>query len=111
MTVTTRATPEATGLETLLSERVPGRPLQGPFYSDPGIFELDLAAVWARTWLFVATEAEIRESGDYVTVDVGRYSVIVVRDDDEDVRALLNVCRHRGARVLNDRSGSVGNIV
>ena len=35
-------------------------------------------------WLFVATEAEIPEPGDYVTVDIGRYSVIIVRDDDED---------------------------
>ena len=53
----------------------------------------------------------MREPGDYVTVDVGPYSVIVVRDDDEQVRALHNVCRHRGARVLTERSGSVGNIV
>ena len=111
MSVTTRTTPEAADLDTLLLQRVPGRPLEGAFYTDPAIFELDLAAVWARTWLFVATEAEIREPGDYVTVDVGRYSVIILRDDDEEVRALLNVCRHRGARILNDRSGSVGNIV
>ena len=58
-----------------------------------------------------ATEAEVREPGDFVTVDIGPYSVIVLRDDDEEVRALHNVCRHRGARLLTDRAGSVGNIV
>src|SRR4051794_32121909 len=72
---------------------------------------MDVHAVWARTWLFVAVEAEVREAGDYVTVDVGPYSVIVVRDDDEIVNAFLNVCRHRGARILDERAGSVGNIV
>ena len=46
-----------------------------------------------------------------MTVDIGPYSVIVVRDDDEQVSALHNVCRHRGSRVLTEPSGSVGNIV
>ena len=53
----------------------------------------------------------MREPGDFFTVDVGPYSVIVLRDDDEDVRALHNVCRHRGSRLLTDRAGSIGNIV
>ncbi len=95
----------------LLDARVPGRPLAQPFYTSPEIFELDLAAVFGRSWIFVANEAEIREPGDFVTVEIGAWSVIVVRDDDEQVRAWHNVCRHRGARVLTDRVGSVGNIV
>ena len=65
----------------------------------------------AEHWLFVAAEAEIPEAGDYVTVDVGPYSVIIVRDDDEEVRAFHNVCRHRGSRMLEGACGSVGNIV
>jgi len=111
MTITARPASDAVDVATLLARRTPGRPLEGPFYTDPGIFDLDLAAVWARTWLFVASEAEVREPGDFVTVDVGPYSVIVVRDDDETVRALLNVCRHRGTQVLTERCGSVGNLV
>jgi len=100
-----------TDLAGLVARRTPGLTLEGPFYTDPAVYAADLDAVWGRTWLFVATEAEVREPGDYVTVDVGPRSVVVVRDDDEQVRALLNVCRHRGARLLEDRSGSVGNIV
>ena len=100
-----------TDLAGLVASRTPGLTLEAPFYTDPDVFAIDLEAVWARTWLFVATEAEVREPGDYVTVDVGPRSVVIVRDDDEQVQALLNVCRHRGARLLDDRSGSVGNIV
>ena len=55
----------------------PGYPLAGPLYTSPAVFDLDVAAVFARTWLFVATEAEVREPGDFVTVDIGPYSVIV----------------------------------
>ena len=113
MTSTTLPAPATAAPDwaALVGRRTPGHPLEGPFYTSPAVFDLDVAAVLARTWLFVATEAEVREPGDFVTVDVGPYSVIVLRDDDEVVRALHNVCRHRGARVLSERSGSVGNIV
>ena len=83
-----------------------GRRLEAPFYTDREFFDLDLAAIFARHWLFVAHDAEIPEPGDYSTVEIGPYSVIVVRDDDEDARAFHNVCRHRGARIL-DGAGSV----
>lgn len=95
----------------LLADRIPGRPLASRFYTSREIFELDLSAIFGRSWIFVANEAEIPEPGDYVTVEVGTWSVIIVRDDDEQVRAWHNVCRHRGARILNDATGSVGNIV
>ena len=61
--------------------------------------------------MFVANEAEIREPGDYITIDIGPTSVILVRDDDGSVGAFRNVCRHRGARLLSQPRGSVGNLV
>ncbi|WP_406452471.1 aromatic ring-hydroxylating dioxygenase subunit alpha [Streptomyces sp. NBC_01622] len=95
----------------LVARRPAGQSLEAPFYVGEEFFDLDIEAVFARSWLFVAAEAELPEPGDYVTVDLGSYSVLVVRDDDEDVRAFHNVCRHRGARILNEERGSVGNIV
>lgn len=98
-------------LGALVARREPGRPLESPFYTSPAVFDADVAGVLAHTWLFVACEAELREPGDFLTVEVGTCSVIVLRDDDEVVRAFHNVCRHRGARILTERAGSVGNIV
>ncbi|MEV0480849.1 aromatic ring-hydroxylating dioxygenase subunit alpha [Streptomyces sp. NPDC050508] len=103
-----QATPD---VDDLVARRPSGQSLEAPFYVGQEFFDLDIEAVFARSWLFVAAEAELPEPGDYVTVDIGSYSVIVVRDDEEDVRAFHNVCRHRGARVLNEERGSVGNIV
>ncbi len=111
MTSTTLPAAAGPDLAALVERRDPGFSLEGPFYTSPAVFDVDLTAVLARTWLFVATEAELREPGDFVTVEVGSFSVIVLRDDDEVVRALHNVCRHRGARILEERAGSVGNIV
>lgn len=95
----------------LLERRVLGHSLEAPFYLDRDVFDLDVRAIFAGHWIFVASEPELPEPGDFVTVDLGPYSVIVVRDDDGAVRALHNVCRHRGARVLTEPRGSVGNLV
>ncbi len=108
---TATATLDRPGIAALLAGRVPGRPLESPFYTSREVFDLDLSAVFGRSWIFAATEAEIPEPGDYVTVEVGTWSVIIVRDDDEQVRAWHNVCRHRGARILDEPAGSVGTIV
>ncbi|MDI3406409.1 aromatic ring-hydroxylating oxygenase subunit alpha [Streptomyces cavernicola] len=100
-----------TRVAALVARRAPGHSLEAPFYVSEAFHDLDVKAVFARSWIFAATEAEVPEPGDYVTVAVGPYSVIVVRDDEEEVRAFHNVCRHRGARILNEERGSVGNIV
>lgn len=97
--------------DSLARNRVPGLALEAPFYTSPEIFDHDLEAVFATSWIFVASTAELPEPGDYITIDIGRSSVIVIRDDEEEVRAHHNVCRHRGARLLPDARGSVGNIV
>ncbi|WP_079152464.1 aromatic ring-hydroxylating oxygenase subunit alpha [Streptomyces sp. RTd22] len=94
-----------------VARRAVGHSLEGPFYTDRDFYGLDLAAIFTRQWLFVAVDAEIPGPGDYTTVDIGPYPVIVLRDDEGNPRAFHNVCRHRGARLLEDRSGSVGNLV
>ena len=95
----------------LLDSRLPGRSLPGACYTDADLHELDLRLLWHRQWVFVGSVAEIHEAGDYLTVELGVVSVIVLRDDDEEVRAFRNVCRHRGARLLTETRGTVGNLV
>ena len=111
MTMTAGSSTVTDDLAGLVARRRPGYALEAPFYVSRQVFDADISHVFARSWIFVTTEAEIRQPGDFVTIDVGPYSVIVVRDDDGQVRALHNVCRHRGSRVLVDQKGSVGNLV
>jgi glycine betaine catabolism A len=98
-------------LMTVINGRVPEYSLEAPFYTSQDVFDLDMSAIFTKHWLFVAAEAELPEPGDFVTVEVGPSSVIIVRDDDEEVRAFHNVCRHRGSRILDEERGSVGNLV
>jgi Rieske 2Fe-2S family protein len=75
-------------------------------YTDPGVLDRELRAFFARRWMLVGRGSEMPEPGDFVTADVAGESVIVVRQLDGSVRAMLNVCRHRGARILLEGRGS-----
>lgn len=100
-----------TPLSALLRRRAPGYSLEAPFYTSPDIFEADMAAIFGRHWIFVGVEPDVPEPGDVMVVDVGRNSVLIVRDDEGGVRAYHNVCRHRGARLVDAPKGTVGNLV
>lgn len=89
----------------------PGGPLVGDFYTSNQVFDHDLEVIFGRHWFFATTEAHVREAGDYITLDFGPISLLVLRDDDEQVQAFHNVCRHRGAKILSDEQGVVGNLV
>ncbi|WP_159613201.1 SRPBCC family protein [Glutamicibacter sp. JC586] len=95
----------------LFAQRRKGFSLEAPFYTDPAIFKVEMEAIFGTHWLFAASIAEVPEPGDYVTLDYGPHSLIVLRTDDGGVNVLHNVCRHRGARVLTAASGSTGNVV
>jgi Rieske 2Fe-2S family protein len=98
-------------LPALLARRRPGYTLEAPFYTDPEIFEADLEHIFSRHWIYVGVEPDIPEPGDFMTVEIGRASLLLVRDEENAVRAFHNVCRHRGARLLSERKGMVGNLV
>ena len=92
----------------LLDSRRPGFALPSGFFTDETLYAAELDAIFARHWLFVASEPEIPEGGDYRTYQVGRYPIFILRQDDGSIAAFHNTCRHRGARVLQQPSGVVG---
>src|SRR5689334_19464123 len=98
-------------IHSLIAARKPGHSLPGPFYTSQAVFDLDVSLIFGRSWIFAAVEPEIPEPGDYVTVDIGPASVIIIRDDALGIRAYHNVCRHRGSRLVTERRGFVGNLV
>src|SRR3546814_12789062 len=96
---------------SLVERRPHGRALEAPFYTSREIFEIDMKLIFGQHWVYVAVESEIPEPGDYVTIDLHKNSIVLVRDDNGDVQAFHNVCRHRGSRLCNEHTGQVGNLV
>ncbi len=101
----------ASPLLGLVQRRRPGYSLDAPFYTSPAIFELDLEIIFGRHWIYVGVEPDVPEPGDTMVVEIGRYSILVLRDDEMEIRAFHNVCRHRGARLVHEPKSSVGRLV
>lgn len=95
----------------LLARRRPGYSLEAPFYLSDTILQADIEHIFGKHWIFVAVEPQLPEAGDYITVDFGTNSILIVRDDDMQIQAFHNVCRHRGSRLCASQQGAVGNIV
>ena len=55
-----------------------------------------------RAWVFAGAEAELPEPGDMKPIEIGGAPLIILRDQDGAIRALHNVCRHRGAKLVTE---------
>ena len=75
-------------------------------YIDPGRLRLEQDLVFRRAPLLACMSADVKNPGDYVTLDVDDVPVLVVRGGDGEVRAFRNVCRHRGACVADGRGNA-----
>src|SRR6202012_2703843 len=95
-------------IAALLDSHRPGFALPGSFFTDDALYAAELDGIFARHWLFVASEPEIPEGGDYRTYPIGPYPVFILRQDAGSIVAFHNTCRHRGARVLQQAAGVVG---
>jgi Rieske 2Fe-2S family protein len=69
-------------------------------YHDPGVLAYELEEWFAKGWIFVGREEEIELPGQYFLAKLCGENLIIVRDNDRTVRAFFNVCRHRGATLL-----------
>ena len=98
-------------IRSLINNRRKGHTLPAPFYLSKEFHDLDIAEIFSKHWIYVAIEPDIAEPGDYIRVEVGHNSVIIVRDDAMQIKAFHNVCRHRGSQLCDEQKGSVGNIV
>jgi choline monooxygenase len=76
-----------------------GRTIPFDWYSDPAVARLEQDRIFRRSWQYAGRAEQVAEAGSFLTCDLGGIPIVVVRGKDEELRALLNVCRHRGSLV------------
>ncbi|MDH3632322.1 MAG: aromatic ring-hydroxylating dioxygenase subunit alpha [Gammaproteobacteria bacterium] len=77
-------------------------------YNSDELTQLEMEQVFLRNWMFVGHVSDIPNSGDYQCFAMANERAVVVRDQDGQVRAFHNVCRHRASRVVGDDKGHCG---
>ena len=78
--------------------------------TSPEYFEIEREKIFKKSWLNVGRVDDIPERGDYMVKDLAilQTSLIIVNGQDGDIRALHNVCLHRGNQVASDCGNAVG---
>jgi phenylpropionate dioxygenase-like ring-hydroxylating dioxygenase large terminal subunit len=69
------------------------------WYADPDVLRLEQERVFRRCWQYAARAEQVAEPGQFVATRAADIPVVVVRGKDGELRAFLNVCRHRGSLV------------
>jgi Rieske 2Fe-2S family protein len=98
-------------VSALIGGQPPSAPLLREFYADPQIFERDLERIHLRRWLCVGHVSRVPEPGDWFRFDIANESILVVRGRDARLRALVNVCCHRGSRVCYEAEGRAARLL
>ncbi|HBD91723.1 MAG TPA: Rieske (2Fe-2S) protein [Gemmobacter sp.] len=96
---------------SLLAARRKDYALQRDLYCDSGVFQQDLDHVFYKEWLFAIPSCEIPKTGNFATLQIGAYPVVITRGADGMIRAFHNVCRHRGQRLCTKETGSTPKLV
>ncbi|WP_405540353.1 aromatic ring-hydroxylating dioxygenase subunit alpha [Streptomyces sp. NBC_00075] len=82
-----------------------------PHYRSFEVFQLEQTRIFKSTWICVARAARLPGPGNFLNVDVAGESVLLVRKQDGEVRALLNLCRHRGSLLCAEEAGDFGRSI
>tara|TARA_Y100001934_G_scaffold280396_1_gene386997 strand:- start:5276 stop:6328 length:1053 start_codon:yes stop_codon:yes gene_type:complete len=77
--------------------------MPGWMYTSPDVFQRETERIFLKDWLIVGRVEEVPEPGNYFTFDIVDEPVVVTRGKDGQLNAVSNVCRHRGAKVVEGR--------
>jgi phenylpropionate dioxygenase-like ring-hydroxylating dioxygenase large terminal subunit len=99
-----------TRFQNYLRDRKPGATLPREFYVDPEIYRFEQDSIFRGAWSLVGHTASIRNAGDYFCCEIGDESFIVIRETPDRVNAFVNLCLHRGCRLIDQASGCVKQI-
>ncbi len=83
------------------------RTLPAAAYVDPAIFASEQRAIFGAMWLSVARSEDLPNRGSFITRELAGEKLLIVRGHDHGLRAFFNVCRHRGARLIDEPAGTL----
>lgn len=82
------------------------RTLPGKYYHSQDIYQEEVEKIFYKFWRLACRAEEIPRLGDYKLIEVADENLILVRDKSGSIKALFNVCRHRGTQLCVEQSGN-----
>lgn len=88
-----------------------GHALEGRRYTSREFFEKEWEGMWTKVWLLLGREQEMPNPGDWQREDVGPESFLMVRQEDDSIKAFYNICQHRGNQLVSAAKGHANRFV
>lgn len=85
-------------------------PLPPALYTSTEIHKLEMEKIFNKEWICTGHISQLKSKGDYLTIDIAGHPVIVIREDEDNIKTYSNVCAHRSSRLL-DGAGNTKLIV
>ncbi len=81
-------------------------------YSDPAVYALEQEKIFGgASWSFVGLSAELPKPGDFKRSYIGEKSIVLTRDKDGGINAVLNKCAHRGVQFCQKQFGNAAEFM
>ncbi len=93
-------------ISELVANYKKGYSLDQQFYKDPEIYKKEIENIFLHHWILAGHSSQIPETGDFFLFEFDSENIIITRTKTGDIRAHLNVCRHRGSRVCLEKKGT-----
>src|SRR5881392_3247363 len=77
-----------------------GATIPWEWYRSPEVLRREQELVFRGAWHYAGPLAWVHEPGDRFPCLAGSAPVVAVRTHDGELRAFLNVCRHRGSEIV-----------
>jgi phenylpropionate dioxygenase-like ring-hydroxylating dioxygenase large terminal subunit len=81
--------------------------LSSQWYCDQEIYQRERREIFAKEWIYAAHESELPCAGDYITLEIAGYAIIILRNSEGHLKSFHNVCRHRAAPLLTAETGKL----
>jgi len=85
--------------------------LDPQLYVREDVWQTERRQIFARSWQFMGPLSSVAATGQYLAIDIAGTPVFAIRGRDGTLRGFRNVCRHRGAKLLADGTGTCGLVV
>jgi anthranilate 1,2-dioxygenase (deaminating, decarboxylating) large subunit len=88
------------------------RPTEGVYriaremFTEPQLFDLEMEMIFEKNWIYACHESEIAKPHDFMTMRAGRQPLIISRDGNGVLHAMINACQHRGATLTRMSKGN-----
>ena len=79
------------------------RNMSSSYYTSPEFLTLEEEHIFRKQWICIGHIGEIPNPGDFYTTELVGEQLLVIRNQNQDVRILSNVCRHRGNILVEGR--------